>query len=232
VTALAAAGDGVCYATTAGGRVERTLSAGADVGMVLRTTPSLDHEKYGAIITIGAGVELSGSTTVLAPGVLRLQARPAGATAWQTVASGDPGATTVSGTETPGRTTRYRLRFVFAGTAAATGGTVAVGVRRRVSVPATTYRLSRHDVYRLRGSVEPAAPGRHVEVWTDRVADHRLGPWHRISLGWRVPLADGRTFVTRRFGTPVRETYHLKIRMPPAGRHLAGWSPRITVIVQ
>ena len=79
----------------------------------------------------------------------------------------------------------------------------------------------------------PTAPaGRYVEVWSDRVGDRRLGAWHRIRIGWRVPLTDGRTFVTRTFGTPLRETYHLKIRMAGDGQHLAGWSPRITVTVR
>jgi hypothetical protein len=80
----------------------------------------------------------SGSTTILASGVLLLQALPAGETAWQTVAYGDPGATTLSASETPGRNTSYRLRFIFAGATAATGTKVAVGVRHKVPLPPAT----------------------------------------------------------------------------------------------
>jgi photosystem II stability/assembly factor-like uncharacterized protein len=233
VTSLAAAGDGVCYATTTDGRVERTLSGGATFTLTLRAMPSAKNADYRAIITSGASVALGGSTTILAPGVLLLQAVPAGETAWQTVAYGDPGATTVSASESPRRTTKYRLRFIFAGATAATGAKCPVGVRHKVSVSTTTYRLSRNEIYRVKGSVAPTAPaGRYVEVWTDRVGDRRLGSWHRIRLGWLVLLTDGSTFVTRAFGTPVRETYHLKIRMPGDSEHLPGWSARITVTVR
>jgi photosystem II stability/assembly factor-like uncharacterized protein len=233
VTSLAAAGNGVGYATTAGGRVERTLSGGARFTLALKTMPSVKNPDYKAIITTGASVALSGSTTILASGVLLLQALPARETAWQTLAHGDPGATRLSDRATPGRNTSYRLRFIFAGATAATGTKVAVGVRHKVSVSTTSRRLPLHEVFRVRGSVAPTAPaGRYVEVWTDRVGDHRLGAWHRIHVGSRVLLTNGRTFVTRTFGTPVREMYHLKIRMAGDGRHLAGWSPRITVTVR
>ena len=71
-----------------------------------------------------------------------------------------------------------------------------------------------------------------VEVWTDRAGNRKLGPWHRISQGGYVNLVNGTTFTTRRFGTPVRETYHLKILMRADSQHLSGWSPRITVTVR
>ena len=51
-------------------------------------------------------------------------------------------------------------------------------------------------------------------------------------MGGYVNLASGTTFTTRRFGTPVRETYHLKILMRADSRHVSGWSPRITVTVR
>jgi hypothetical protein len=233
VTSLAAAGDGVCYATTASGRVERTLTGGIAFTLALKTTPSVENAHYKAIITAGASVTLKGSTTIPAPGGLLLQALPTGSAAWQNIAYGDPGARTMSDTETPSSNTSYRLRFSFAGAAAATGPKVSVGVRHKVSVTSTAYRPELHEVFRVRGSVTPIAPsGRSVEVWTDRAGDHRLGAWHRIDVGWMAPLTNGSTFVTRKFGTPVRETYHLRIRMAADEGHLAGRSPQITVTVR
>jgi len=233
VTSLTAAGGGVCYATTAGGRLERTLSGGAAFSLGLRTTPNAKDAHYRAIITAGARVALSASTTILAPGTLLLQALPAGGAAWRAVAYGAPGATTVSVSETPDTNTSYRLRFVYAGRTAATGTKVPVGVRRKVSVSSTALRVRLHRVFRVRGSVAPSVPrGHYVQVWTDRAGDRRLGSWHRISVGWTARLTDGRTFVSRAFGTPVRETYHLKVRVAGDGKHLEGWSPRITVSVR
>ncbi len=233
VTSFAAAGDGICYATTADGRVQRTLSGGAPFTLRLKASPAVSSSDYGAIITLGGSVVLSGSTSILAPGILALQALPSGETTWHTIATGGSGAVTMSDAESPQKTTSYRLRFIFANASAATGVKLSVGVRHRVSVTQMTYRLSVHDVFRVRGSVAPkASAGRIVEVWTDRAGDHRLGPWHRISIGSAVPLTSESTFVTRAFGAPVRETYHLKIRMAKDGGHLAGWSPRITVIVR
>ncbi|HJW75679.1 MAG TPA: hypothetical protein VJ787_08435, partial [Thermoleophilia bacterium] len=234
VTALAAAGDGVCYATTAGGRVERTLSAGRGYTLTLTAKPAAaGGTPFKAIVTTGASVSLSAATNILAPGVLLLQERPTGATTWRTVASGGLGATTLNGSYAPTMNTTYRARFLFAGATAATGAGVPVGVRHKVSVAAVTFRLRLHDIYRVKGAVAPAHPsGGSVEVWTDRAGEHKLGPWHRVSAGGVAQLVDGRTFTTRTFGTPVRETYHLKIRMAGDARHLQGWSPRITVSVR
>lgn len=232
ITSLAA-GGAICYATAAGGQVERSLSAGAGFTLTLTATPSVKNTTYKAIVTTGAKVTLSGKTNLLAPGALILEAKLAGSTYWNTVAYGDPGATTLARSFSPNRTTTYRLRFLFAGSTAVTSTEVRVGVRHKVAVSATSYRLRLHAVYRVKGSVAPVAPaGSYVEVWTDRAGNHRLGAWHRISLGGVVRLAQGRTFTTRAFGTPVRETYHLKIRKPADSQHLEGWSARITVTVR
>ena len=233
VTALAAGGGGLGYATTAAGRVERSLSAGRTYTLTLTATPAASSSSgFKAIVTTGAKVALSGNTSILASGVLLLEARPAGATAWQTVASGSPGATTLSDSEYPVANTTYRLRFLFAGATAATGADVPVGVRHRVRVSSTSIKLARGSVYRVSGSVSPRKVGGAVEVWTDRAGNRKLGPWHRISQGAYVALVNGTTFTTRRFGTPVRETYHLKVLMRADAQHLGGWSPRITVTVR
>jgi photosystem II stability/assembly factor-like uncharacterized protein len=236
VTALAAAGGGVCYATTAAGGVERGLNAGRQYTFSLAATPAATSTStFKAIVTTGSTVSLRCSTTILAPGVILLEARPAYSTraAWQTVAYGNPGETALAANDAPIANTAYRLRFLFAGATAATSTELRVGVRHRVSVTTLSYRVRLHAVYRITGSVAPTAPpGRSVEVWTDRAANHKLGPWHRVSLGGLVSLVQGRTFTTRAFGTPVRETYHLKIRMAGDAQHLVGWSARITVTVR
>jgi hypothetical protein len=107
-----------------------------------------------------------------------------------------------------------------------------VGVRHKVRVSTTSIRLARASTYRVSGSVAPRKVGGGVEVWTDRAGNNKLGSWHRITVGGYVNLVNGTSFTTRSFGTPVRETYHLKIRMAGDSQHLQGWSPRITVTVR
>ena len=231
VTALAA-GGGVCYATTVGGRVERSLSAGRSFTLSLTAKPAATGTTFKAIVTTGARVSLSGSTSILAPGVLLVQARPAGATAWQTVAYGSPGASTLNYSDSPVTSTTYRLRFLFTGAAAATGQEVRVGVRHKVSVSSTSIKLSLGKVYGVSGSVSPAKPRGVVEVWTDRAGDDGGHGTASLAEGGYVTLVNGTTFSTRRFGTPVRETYHLKMLMRADSKHLSGWSPRITVTVR
>jgi hypothetical protein len=232
-TSLATAGP-VCYATTAAGAVERALNAGRTYVVSLKVSPATTGgSTYKAILTAGGRLSLNGNTTALAPGVLFVQARPANATSWKTVGIADPGETKVAAGDSPTMNTTYRVRFFFAGKPAATSSQARVGVRRKVTVSATSLSRRLHQTYRVRGSVAPKAPaGRYVTVWTDRVANHRLGKWHRISLGGIVRLVNGQTFTTRLFGTPVRETYHLQIRIPADKRHLAGRSALITVTVR
>ena len=233
VTALAAGDGGLCYAATAAGRVERSLSAGRAFTLTLTATPTAPSSTgYKAIVTRGAAVALKGKTSILASGVLLLEARSAGVTTWQTVAVGSPGANAVSDSDYPITNTTYRLRFMFAGTTAAKGTGVPVGVRHKVRVSSTSITLGRASVYSVSGSVAPAKTGGVVEVWSDRAGNRKLGAWHRISQGGYVNLANGTTFTTRRFGAPVRETYHLKILMRIDSQHLSGWSPRITVTVR
>jgi photosystem II stability/assembly factor-like uncharacterized protein len=237
VTALSAAGNGVCYATITGGavfggRVERGLNAGWTYGLPLTATPADSSSGFAAVVTIGQSVSLSGSTTIPAPGVMLLEARAATATKWRTVSSGALGATSLNVSRTPVVTSVYRLRFLFAGRTAATGQEIRVGVRNKVKVSSASISLSLGKVYRVSGSVSPAKSGGVVEVWTDRAGNHKLGSWHRISQGGYVDLVKGTTFTTRSFGTPVRETYHLKILMRADTGHLNGWSPVITVTVR
>jgi photosystem II stability/assembly factor-like uncharacterized protein len=233
LTALAAGDGALCYATTVAGRVERSLNAGLTYTLTLKAKPAAASSSgFRAIVTMGAKVDLSGTTNVLAPGVLLLEARPAGTTPWVTLASGGPGTTTLNNVDYPTKNTTYRLRFLFAGATAATGANVPVGVRHKVRASSTSVKLARASSYRVSGSVSPQKVGGVVEVWTDRAGNNRLGSWHRIPVGGYVDLVNGTTFTTRRFGAPVRETYHLKILMRADSRHLGGWSPRITVTVR
>jgi photosystem II stability/assembly factor-like uncharacterized protein len=237
VTSLAAADGGVCYATTAGGRVQRGLNGGWTYTFALTAKPAAPTSSgYKAIVTAGNKVDLRGSTTIPASGVLLLEARATGSSARKTVASGRPGASITLSSQTPAVNTLYRLRFLFAGKTAAVwpapGREVRVGVRHKVGVSSTSITVRRGTVYQVSGSVFPTKIGGVVEVWTDRAGNRKLGPWHRILVGGYVPLANGSTYATRRFGTPVTETYHLKVRMAGDAHHLVGWSPRVTVTVR
>ena len=126
----------------------------------------------------------------------------------------------------PLSTTTYRLRFVFAGQTAASA-TVTVGVRPEISLARTSLRLRRGAVYRLSGQVWPAEPGAKVTIWTGRG-----GRWHRIASGGVVKLSHGSSFATRRFGTPVRQSYDLQVRLAANASHLAAKSALVKVTIR
>jgi len=64
-------------------------------------------------------------------------------------------------------------------------------------------------------------------VWTNRG-----GHWHQIPLGGTLTLSSGSTFRTRLFGTPLRETYRLQIRMAADADHMAGASTVVKVTIR
>jgi len=212
-------GEGsVAYAVTTAGAIARTVSYGRTPAIVAASPTSL---------TAGGDVELTSTVAIRAPGKLLLERSPAGkpwTVRWSwPLTPPDPG--TVA--DTPLVTTRYRLRFLYNNTTAAVSRTLTVGVRPQIAVAHATLRLRRGDIYRVTGTVFPAHPGRILTVWTDRG-----GRWHRIGLGGTIRLDNASAFHTRRFGTPVRERYHLQVRMAADASHLAGVSPRVTVIVR
>jgi len=218
--ASAAGPGGAAYALSSDGHVERTLSYGA--------TPFSLSASAGTV-TAGSAVRFTVASGVRAPGTLALQARPAGgawktahAWAWKSIPP-KPGAVSLK----PLATTQYRLGFLMGGRTVAVSGTVSVSVRSRISVARTTFGLSRGATYRVTGTVYPAQAGRSVTIWTTRG-----GAWHQVASGGVVALVHGTTFTTRLFGTPLRETYHLQVRLGASSSRLAAVSPLIKVTVR
>ena len=127
-----------------------------------------------------AGVLLSASSTIHAPGTLSLDERRAGG-AWRTIHTW-PWSTDSSAAgqvdHAPPATSQYRLRFVYAGRSAATSAAVTVRVRPVISVSSTSLRVRKGTAYRLRGHVSPVERGRKVTIWTNRG-----GGWHKVSNG-------------------------------------------------
>ena len=225
IVSCAAGPGGVAYALSSDGHVERTLSYGAAplTLSVSTSTVTATHDVY-----------VTAASAVRAPGTVVFDEQSAGG-AWQppigrwtspwpwTKGSVAPGAVL---DDEPLSTTSYRLRFVFAGHLAASA-TVTIGVRPEISLARTSLRLRRGAVYRLSGQVWPAEPGAEVTIWTDRG-----GRWHRIASGGVVRLVGGSSFATRRFGTPVRQSYELQVRLAANAAHLAAKSALVKVTVR
>jgi hypothetical protein len=104
---------------------------------------------------------------------------------------------------------------------------VAVVVRPRLVPDRLSYTVRRGTVYRFRGTVIPDLAGETVQLWTDRG-----GSWRLIDEGREVKLNAESRWVSRRFGTPVRETYRLRARVPATSRHGAASSPVVTVTIR
>jgi len=225
IVSCAAGPGGVAYALSSDGHVERTLSYGAAplTLSVSTSTVTATHDVY-----------VTAASAVRAPGTVVFDEQSAGG-AWQppigrwtspwpwTKGSVAPGAVL---DDEPLSTTSYRLRFVFAGHLAASA-TVTIGVRPEISLARTSLRLRRGAVYRLSGQVWPAEPGAEVTIWTNRG-----GRWHRIASGGVVRLVGGSSFATRRFGTPVRQSYELQVRLAANAAHLAAKSALVKVTVR
>jgi hypothetical protein len=220
IASVAAGPGGVAYALSSSGHVERTLSYGAAPFSL----------KVSATTTAGsAGVLLSASTTIHAPGTLSLDERPAGG-AWRAIHTwpwSTDSSTAGQVDHAPPATSQYRLRFVYAGRSAATSGAVTVRVRPVISVSSTSLRERKGVAYRLRGSVSPVERGRKVTIWTNRG-----GGWHKVASGAVFTLAHGSSFTTRQFGTPLRESYELQVRLAGSSAYLAARSALSHVTVR
>jgi photosystem II stability/assembly factor-like uncharacterized protein len=220
IVSCAAGPGGVAYALAADGHVERTLSYGVAPLALSASTTS---------VTATGDVQLTAASSVRAPGTLILEAQAAGEV-WQRVAAW-PWSTSpapVGGViDEPLSTTQYRLRFVFAGDTAATSAVVTVGVRPHIGVARTSLRLRKGAAYRLTGHVFPAQPGRKVAIWTNRG-----GTWHRIAKGGIVTLAGGTSYATRLFGTPIRESYRLQVRLGGNAAYLPATSALVKVTIR
>ncbi len=219
IVAVAAGRGSVACAISATG-IERTLSYG-DPAATLSATP--------ATLTAGNHVHFAVSSPILASGTMILEDRPAGGS-WRQLASRSwstslPTFPAVS--DAPLRTTRYRLRFVYAHQTAMTSPAVTVGVRPAIKVGRTSLTLRKGAVYRLTGRVLPAENGASVSIWTNRG-----GTWHRCGIGGTVRLSSGSTFKTRLFGTPKRESYQLQVRRAADTLHLAAMSALVKVTIK
>lgn len=217
----ARSGHSVAYVLDTRGRIARTLSAGRTAG-TLQATP--------ARLTAGDTLRLQGSAWVAAPGEVIVQRRRPGS-GWGAVKridwrAGDWGRTFNLDLR-PRLTSEYRLAFAYGGRATTLTDTSRVVVDPRLTPDKLTYDLRRGRIYRFTGRVFPALPGERVQLYTDRG-----GGWHRIDLGGVVKLRDGVRWVSRRFGTPKAETYHLKARMTATRRHGEAWSPVVTVRIR
>ena len=167
---------------------------------------------------------------IAAPGTLTLESKVAGG-AW-TVRSSLPWSAAdwgsgASFTVSPTLTAVYRLRFDYGGaTSPVTGPTTALSVRPKLTPDDLSLHLLKHTVYRFTGTAFPALRGERVTLWTDRG-----GAWHLITLGSGVQLSAAGRWSSRRFGTPLRETYHLQARIAATARHAGARSPVVTVVI-
>ena len=219
--AAAPGGQSAAFVLSADGRVARTLSAA-------RTPATLSDPP--AAVTAGSTVTLRSNVQIAAPGTLVLEGRVPGkswgrrvSVAWTADSWG-----TRSLSVSPTLNNSYRLSFVYGGrSSVVSGATTVVKVRPKLTPERLTYRLSRGTAYRFRGTVYPRLAGEQMQLYTDRG-----GGWHRIDIGGTVRLSKGGTWTSRLFGTPVRETYHLRARVKATARHAEAWSPVVTVTIR
>jgi hypothetical protein len=220
VASVAAGPGGVAYALSSSGHIERTLSYGA--------TP-LSLKISATTVSGSAAAQFSASSTIRAQGDLALDERPAGGS-WRALHTWPWSVdSSVAGQvdHAPPSTSQYRLRFVYAGHSAVTSAAYTVRVRPIITVPSTSLVERKGVAYRLRGHVSPVERGRKVTIWTNRG-----GGWHKVASGAVFALAGGTSFVSRQFGTPLRESYELQVRLPASGAYLAANSALIHVTVR
>ena len=219
ILACAAGPGSVAYALSKAG-LERTLAYGGRAA-TLTATP--------ATVTGASNATLTVSSPIRASGRLILEQRPPGG-AWQQLSAqawsaGSPTFPAVS--SAPQHTTQYRLRFVYAGATAVATPTVTVRVQPVVAVDQASLQLKKGDTFRLTGHVSPAMSGASVTIWTNRG-----GPWHQCRIGGTASLTNGSTFQTRLFGTPLRQTYLMQVRVTATRLHLAAVSARVQVTIK
>lgn len=220
-TAVTVPAQSVAYVLGNDGRVARTFSSGRSPANLAPATKT---------ITAGQRVTLGSMVRVAAPGEIVAERRVPGGT-WRIVrrvawATSDWGRLVEFGF-TPVLTTDYRLRFVYGGLSRIVSPTSRVTVKPRLTPEKLRIAVSRGAAYRFKGKVYPALRGEKVRLYTDRG-----GKWHQIGIGGVVKLRDGVRWTSRLFGTPVRETYHLRARIDATTRHGASWSPIVTVVVR
>lgn len=219
VAADVAPGQSVVYLLGSDGRVVRSLSAGA--GPALIQLPKR--------IATGQRARLVAEVRVGAPGRLQVQQRVPGGS-WRplrtlTWSAADWGRT-VAVDVAPTLSREYRLQLRY-GRQMVQIGAASLVVAPRVSVSRSVLRLRVGDVYRFTGNVRPRLRGARIVLYTDRG-----GSWRPVSKQSHVTVRDGRTWQSRRFGTPTAERYRLRARVQAGSRYGSAWSPVVTVVVR
>ena len=222
VTSAVAPGlQSVAYLLGADGGLVRTLSAGRDPAAVALTKSR---------VVTGAGTRLTATVRVAAPGTLLLRTRVPGHAwtvarriAWTAADWGKRMRFDLS----PTLTHDYRLEFQYGGTTVRLAADAQVIAVPKVSTARSRYDLRRGAVFRFSGSVTPKLSRERVELFTDRG-----GRWRPVSLQRSVALQKGRAWTSRSFGTPKRETYHLRAHLPRTRQHAEAWSRIVTVAIR
>jgi hypothetical protein len=173
---------------------------------------------------------LSATVRVAAPGSLRLRSRVPGRS-WSTLRTvpwtADDWGAVVRFSLRPSLTHDYALEFSYGGTTTRLAPVSQVAVVPRITTAKARYVLRRGGVFRFSGTVSPRLRGERVELFTDRG-----GSWRPVSLQPTVALVDGRTWQSRRFGTPVAETYRLRAHLKRTSTHAEAWSRIVTVTIR
>ena len=219
--AVTPAGQSVAYLLGAGGRLARTLSSGREPA-----TATLGKTR----ITVGGSTRLTATVSIGAPGTVLLRTRVPGR-AWSTLQS-LPWAAADWGRQlsvplNPTLTHEYGLWFRYGGSETQLTQPAQLTVVPKVLTTKARYDLRRGTVFRFTGTVSPRLRGESVELLTDRG-----GGWRPISLQTAVKLQDGRTWTSRRFGTPTRETYRLRAHLKGTKKHAEAWSRIVTVTIR
>ena len=219
--AVTPAGQSVAYLLGTDGSLVRTLSAGRDPAT----------EKLGRTsLTKGQSTRLTSTVQIGAPGKLLLRSRMPGHS-WGTQGSvtwniGDWDRK-VSFKLKPSLTHEYSLSFRYGSTTVELTPPVTLVVAPQIKTSRARYDLRRGQIFRFSGSVGPKLSGESVQLYTDRG-----GKWRPVSLQRSVKLRDGRTWVSRQFGTPKAEKYHLRAHMKSTKKHAAAWSRIVTVSIR
>lgn len=223
--AAAPGGQSVAYVLGADDLLRRTLGAA-------RAAPADTPVVPTAAVTAGSPLTLGPvAVHIAAPGTLLLESRLPGAAwtvrrslAWSAADWGRSPSFSLS----PTLNTSFRLRFDYGGRVSAVSDVSALlKVAPKLTPGRGTLNLALGAIYRFSGKVQPILPREPVQLWTDRG-----GAWHRIGLGGSVLVSSSGVWTSRRFGTPIAETYHLQARIAATARHAAGRSPVVTVTVR
>ena len=219
--AAAPSGQSAGYLLGADGRLLRTLSAGRTPATV-----SLSKSRVGA----GGVSELSATVRVAAPGSLLVRTRVPGRS-WTTLRTVpwtiDDWGAVIRLDLKPKLTHDYALEFKYGGSTTRLAPVSQVTVVPTVPTAKARYTVRRGGVFRFSGTVSPRLRGERVELFTDRG-----GSWRPVSLQPTVALVDGRSWQSRKFGTPVAETYHLRAHLKRTSTHAEAWSRIVTVTIR